>query len=142
LIAYLDTSVVAAYYLPESLSKRVEDAIVRIDRPAISRLVEVEFASVVSRKLRNRELSREGAREVLSNFHADRSAGRYRLAELLDEHYLQARHWIETLGVALRTLDALHLAVSSSAALPLLTADRQLAAAAKALGVKSRLITG
>lgn len=113
----------------------------RIATPAISLLVELEFASAVARKVRTRKLTVEGAREALGDFHADRAAGRYRLAGLHESHYIQARHWIETLRTPLRTLDAIHLAVARGASLPLLTADRQLADAAKTLGFKSRHIS-
>jgi predicted nucleic acid-binding protein len=46
-----------------------------------------------------------------------------------------------TFGTGLRTLDAIHLAVAFSNGFVLVTADRTLAAAAKALNVKYTLIS-
>ena len=63
------------------------------------------------------------------------------MAVLADAHYVQARRWIESLAAPLRTLDALHLAVAHGHSIPLLTADRQLARAARKLAVRIRLLT-
>ncbi len=108
--------------------------------PAISALVDVEFVSAVARKVRTAQLSPAGARQVLRDYDEDRSAGRYRLAEVGASHYAQARRWIESLEVPLRTLDALHLAVAHGQSIPLLTADRQLARAARKLALRIRLV--
>ena len=45
--AYVDTSILAAYYCPEPLSAAAEDALRRIEAPAISVLTEVEFCSLL-----------------------------------------------------------------------------------------------
>jgi predicted nucleic acid-binding protein len=51
-----------------------------------------------------------------------------------------ARDWLAGFRVPLRSLDALHLAFASQAGAKLVTADRELAKAARALGVATRLL--
>lgn len=131
----------AAYYLPESASQRIDAAVRRIRGPLLSAIVGLEFTSVIARKIRTRELAPRDARDALRDFNADKTAGLYRLAAVLESHYAQAREWIASLEVPLRTLDALHLAVAHSHSVPLLTADQQLTRAAKKLGVRTRLIS-
>jgi predicted nucleic acid-binding protein len=103
-------------------------------------VVELEFASVVARRVRTKEIDAPGARHALANFVADRAAGLYRLIGVQPSHFAQARAWIETLATSLRTLDALHLALAHGESLPILTADVKLAHSARRLGVKVRLI--
>lgn len=52
----------------------------------------------------------------------------------------RARDWLASLAVPLQTLDALHLAVAAGQGCRLLTSDRQLALAARRLGVSTRLL--
>ena len=52
------------------------------------------------------------------------------------QHYQLAADWIEALRSPLRALDALHIAVASVEGLPIATADRHLARAAKSFNVK------
>jgi predicted nucleic acid-binding protein len=56
------------------------------------------------------------------------------------DHFSRAGQLITSGKVALRTLAALHLAVALNEAVPLLTADRQLATAAKRHQCKVTLI--
>ena len=49
--AYIDTSVLGAYYCPEPGSVAAEKALLRIEGPVISALSEVEFVSLVSKIL-------------------------------------------------------------------------------------------
>jgi predicted nucleic acid-binding protein len=103
--------------------------------------VTLEFASVVARRVRTRELPAPEARAVLADFHADRAAGLYEQAAVHAAHYTQAQRWLESLDVPLRTFDALHLAVAHAGSASLLTADRKLAAAARKLGLRCRLVS-
>jgi uncharacterized protein len=135
--AYIDTSVLGAYYCPEALSTAAEEALLRIEKPVISLLSELEFTSLIAKKRRLKELNASQGRRILDLFGNHVSEGFYRRMNLSGEHYLKARQLIST-GVSLRTLDALHLAAALAEALPLVTADRGLAAAAKRL--KSKVI--
>ena len=129
--AYIDTSVLGAYYCPESLSAAAEDALRRIEAPVISILSEVEFCSLISKKRRLKELNQRQATEILDLFATHVAEGFYRRMVLTAQHYLNARQLIASLQIKLHTLDALHLAAAATETLTLLTADRELAAAAR-----------
>ena len=129
--AYVDTSVLGAYYCPEPLSAAAETALRGLATPVISTLTEVEFASLIARKRRLRELTERQARAILDLFAEHVAEGFYRRVPLGTEHFLRARELVATLSSALRTLDALHLAAALGENLPLLTADRDLVRAAK-----------
>src|SRR5450631_1801872 len=128
--AYIDTSVLGAYYCPESLSAAAEDALRRIEAPVISILSEVEFCSLISKKRRLKELNQRQATEILDLFATHVAEGFYRRMVLTAQHYLNARQLIASLQIKLHTLDALHLAAAATETLTVLTADRELAAAA------------
>lgn len=129
--AYVDTSILGAYYCPEVLSAAAEEALRRIEAPVISILSELEFCSLIAKKLRLRELNASQARKILDLFADHVAEGFYRRMSLTAEHYLKARQFIAEMRIPLHTLDALHLAAAALEALPLLTADKVLAAAAK-----------
>jgi len=128
---YVDTSVLGAYYCPEQLSAAAEKALRTARIPAISVLSEVEFSSLIVRKRRLKELTELQAQGILSLFESHVAEGFYRRIALTSEHFLKARQLIGTTNGALHTLDALHLAAAVTESLTLLTADRDLAKAAK-----------
>lgn len=129
--AYIDTSVLGAYYCPELSSTAAEDALRRIEAPVISILSEVEFCSLISKKRRLKDLNQRQAKEILDLFATHVADGFYRRMVLTAEHYLKARQLIDSMEITLHTLDALHLSAATAETLTLLTADRDLAAAAK-----------
>lgn len=129
--AYIDTSVLGAYYCPETLSAAAENALRRIKTPVISSLSEVEFASLMSRKRRLKEINAAQAQEILELFSTHIAEGSYRRIAVTTEHFLKARQLIATPQIVLHTLDALHLSMAISENLSLVTADRDLAKAAK-----------
>jgi uncharacterized protein len=129
--AYIDTSVLGAYYCPELLSAAAENALRRIKTPAISSLTEVEFASLISRKRRLKELNQRQAQEILELFSTHVGEGSYRRIAVTSEHFLKARQLISAPKIALHTLDALHLSIAVTEHLSLMTADRDLAKAAR-----------
>jgi predicted nucleic acid-binding protein len=129
--AYIDTSVLGAYYCPELLSAAAEDALRRIEAPVISILSEVEFCSLISKKQRLKEFNQRQAKEILGLFATHVAEGFYRRMVLTAEHYLKARQLIAAMDIKLHTLDALHLSAAAAETLTLLTADRSLAAAAR-----------
>ena len=57
-MSYIDTSVLVAYYCPEPISTKAEKAILKADLPTVSHLAEIEFASAIARKVREKLLSR------------------------------------------------------------------------------------
>ena len=138
--AYVDTSVLGAYYCPEPLSEAAESALLAVRDPCISSLNEVEFASLIARKRRLREISDRQAAEVLSLFDQHVAEGHYRRIAVGAGHFLRARDLIATPRSSLHTLDALHLAVALMIDAPLLTADQLLARAARRHGATAILV--
>lgn len=139
--AYVDTSVLAAYYCPEPLSLTAEHALRSLLSPLISDLTLVEFASAISRKVREKTLSRESAARVMAQFQAHLANGYYEVLALKARDYHLAQSWLGQLTGTLRTLDALHLAVAQTADVSILTANRRLASEARRLGVSVKLLT-
>jgi predicted nucleic acid-binding protein len=140
--AYVDTSVLGAYYCPEALSSAAEDALREIEAPVISGLSELEFCSLIAKKRRLKELTAQQSQKTLDLFGNHVSEGFYRRMSLTAEHYLKARELIGSTRIPLHTLDALHLAAALTETLAILTADRGLAAAAKRHKCKVILIRG
>jgi predicted nucleic acid-binding protein len=139
-MVYIDTSVLIAYYWPESLSAAAQSEIRKAEGPAISPLSEVEFHSALALKKRMKEMDEESARRILSAFRVHRADGVYRVVPIEAREYLLSCEWLGTFRTSLRALDALHLAAAFSNGLTLITADRILAESAKHFGVKYRLV--
>jgi uncharacterized protein len=129
--AYVDTSILGAYYCPEPLSAAAEKALRQLKTPVISVLSEVEFCSLISKKYRLDELRQRQAKEILDLFSSHVAEGFYRRISLNTEHFIKARQLVSSMDSSLRTLDALHLAVALSERLALVTADREFAQAGK-----------
>jgi predicted nucleic acid-binding protein len=127
--------VVVAYYSPEAMSRRAERLIRTHARPAISDLTEVEFCSALSRKVRLGELSVEDATQIFLRFTVHIEDGLYTRVPVERRHYELARDWLARFAFALRTLDALHLAVAAVEGFRLVTADTGMAQVAVTLGV-------
>jgi predicted nucleic acid-binding protein len=132
---YLDTSVLAPYYCPEPLSEKVEKLVISADRPCISSLTEVELASAISRKIREKTLSTDNGNRIFNQFQIHLKDSLFRLISVENRHYQTAKDWILQFAAPLKTLDALHLAVAAEGDFTLLTADRQLYISAKYFGI-------
>jgi uncharacterized protein len=128
--AYIDTSVLGAYYCPESLSVVAENALRQTKTPVVSNLSEVEFCSLISRKRRLKELGEAQAKAILDLFANHVAEGFYRRMSLSNEHFIKARQLLGSRDSSLRTLDALHLAAAMAETITIMTADRDLAKAA------------
>lgn len=137
---YADTSVVIAYYLPEPLSGRVQRTFSEEGEVFISELVEVEFVSAVSLRLRLGDISPGEARRAADLFAAHADGGLYAKARLTAAHYRTARDYIGRFDTPLKSPDALHIAVAGERSLQLLTADRQLAKNAEVFSAKAKLM--
>jgi len=132
-LVYVDTSVLVAYYCPERLSEKAEQLLMSYVRPAISSLTEVEFFSAVSGKVRRKEINLKDAGRLAARFLAHIDVDNYTYIPIEEHHYRLARDWIGMFKMELRTLDAIHLAVSSSEGLTLVTSDQGLFKSARAL---------
>jgi len=138
---YLDTSVIAAYYCPEPNSSIVEKIILQTKHPAISDLTELELASAVSRKIREKNLSRDDGVKIISLFRSHVAQGMFERLSVQSEHFQIAAAWVSRFTTSLRTLDALHLAVAGTHNATALTADIQLAKAARHFGISAKLVS-
>lgn len=137
---YFDTSVVAAYYCPEPGSPAAEKIILHSQNPAISDLTELELASAVSRKIREKSLMRDDGGKIIALFESHVSQGLFEKMPIGPEHFQIAKAWIAQFTTPLRTLDALHLAIANMQKARFFTSDVLLAKAARHFGVKVRLV--
>ena len=110
------------------------------DVPEISALVELEFFAAVSLRVRIGDLGREEAEEVSTLFDSHLQDGLYGRRSLDAGHYRLACDYVARFDLPLKSPDALHLALCAAEDLTLLTADRQLARNAEALGVRAELV--
>lgn len=140
-MSYLDTSVLAAYYCPERLSRKVQKTLNEITEPTISSLVEVELCSALAIKVRTGSIEAAAASRVLAMFQLHQADGRFQMVAIGSREYGLARQWISGFSTMLRTLDALHLAAAFANDLTLISADKHLIRAADQLGVKYQLIS-
>ncbi len=133
---YLDTSVLAKWYLNEVNSDQVADYIVNLDIAAISTLSKTEFRCLLARHKRSKELTVELENKIYATFLEDIAQGHLQVYAVENKHLESATYLISILPEhALRTLDALHLAIAQSyQAQQIATADRLLAKAAEQLG--------
>ncbi len=139
-MAYLDTSVLAAYYCPERHSDAVGRVLREVSPPTISSLVEVELCSAVALKVRTREVDLSSAGAIISRFQVDMASGLYKIVDIGPREFRLARDWLSRFSSPLRTLDALHLAAAFSNDLELITTDKALKAAAAHFSVRHRLV--
>lgn len=137
---YLDTSVLTSYYCPEARTARVQQVLPSLVDPVISPLVGVELHCVVARRVRAGALAEVEGRTIFTEFRRHLAEGRLRVIPIEVEAYRLAQDWLAQLATPLRVLDGLHLATAFTHHLPLITADRQLAAVAPHFGVQCDLL--
>ena len=140
-MSYIDTSVLVAYYWPETLSRAAQAELRKAPGPTISPLSELEFHCALALKMRTGEMDERSARRILSAFRLHRADGVYRVVPIEAREYAISCEWVGTFRTSLRTLDALHMAVAFSNGLTLITADKILAESARRFGVKHKLIS-
>jgi len=134
---YLDTSILVAYYYPEPGSDAVEEFLLKLKRPIISSLTEVELVSALARKIREKDLSITDGNKIFTEFQSHLKQSYFKRIAIEDSHYHTAIHWIAQFATPLRTLDALHLAVVAESGLTMITADKQLKSSAKYFGLEA-----
>lgn len=137
---YVDTSILAAYYCPEPLSEQAEQHLRGLRPPVISWLTDVELHSALAKKTRREELSTGDAERIQDLFRRHSIQDFYEIVRIEQDAYVQARKWMATKEPALRTLDALHLAVANRHNLSVLTADRGMSEAGDELGMDVTLV--
>ncbi|WP_262917097.1 type II toxin-antitoxin system VapC family toxin [Salinibacter ruber] len=107
--------------------ERAEERLRALRPPVVSWLTDVELHSALAKKVRRGELAEEDAERVQDLFRTYMSHILYEVAAIEHGDFVQARQWIARMDTALRTLDALHLAVADRRGLEVLTADEGVA---------------
>jgi uncharacterized protein len=140
-LIYLDTSILAPFYWTEASSDTVEQLFQQYAPLIISELSEVELISALSRRVRMGDIDRADAGAIAAQFQADLDAAFYQRVPVVTHHYTVAKQWMQQFDTPLRTLDALHLAIASELAIPLVTADIGLARSAASLSVAVQVLS-
>jgi len=135
MIIYIDTSALAKWYINEAHSKDFSTWIQKQDNTHISSLTMTEFRCLLARRQRTGELTCEQELQIFAAFERNISDEQLIVHPLSDHHVLGAIHLINTLsGVALRTLDAIHLSIAKDiGAEGIATADKVMVEAGKLL---------
>jgi uncharacterized protein len=135
-LCYVDTSALAKRYLHEPRSDDVEAYLGRQPSPLITALTTAEFRSLLARRRRDGEIQAEHEGQVFAAYLEDIRQGHLLERALSQEMMTGAVHVIGQLpAVAIRTLDAIHLASAQHlGAERLATADRRMREGARALG--------
>lgn len=132
---YLDASVVVALVTRDAFTFRA-DSYLRAVAPVliVSDLAATEFASVVARRVRMKEISPSIAQATFAALDSWllRSTER---AETTAADVAAAAQALRRLDLPLRTADALNIAIAQRIGATLMTFDEKMAASARALGV-------
>ena len=134
---YVDTSALVKRYVHEPRSQAFDDFVAASDDEfVLSPLTLVELQSVLMRRLRQRDFDRSYLKRLRGLFNDDLQAALWVVQPFPTAAFAEATRLIETLDVALATLDALHVASAKALACThFATADRQQAQAAKRCGL-------
>lgn len=139
-LGYLDASSLAGYSYPDHRADKFRAVLAQINDPAISSLVELEFASLTARRVRMGELNVKHAHQVMNLFDFHLRRLRYHFLPIEDSELIRAKRWIRVFDVPLRTADAIHLSIAFAHSIRIVTGDKELARAAKYHGVNYILI--
>ncbi|NBC27612.1 MAG: PIN domain-containing protein [Bacteroidetes bacterium] len=120
---YIDTSCLAAYYLPEPKSDTVQEIIQQNDAIVISYVTEIELLSAIRKRHRMGELSEDDGTKTWTLFKNHRKSGLFDIAELDASVFKSAELLMKTTSTALRSLDAIHLGIAYAYGFDLYTFD-------------------
>ncbi|MDO9295884.1 type II toxin-antitoxin system VapC family toxin [Bradyrhizobium sp.] len=128
---YLDTSVVVALLLQDAHSSRTDTWLIR-EKPTIlaSDFCAVEFAAVVSRRVRMNRLTAETANLAFRRFDEWLSRN-VQIVRCAPEHMAAAGQIVRDFTSKLSAPDAIHLAITRHSGATLATFDDRLAEAAR-----------
>jgi predicted nucleic acid-binding protein len=134
-LAYADASLLVALFLNDQHSAKA-DRLLRSLRPSlvVSDFGTAEFSSAISLQVRAKRLTSEEALDVLLAF--DQWAAQETLrVEATHADIAAATALLRRFNLMLRTPDAVNIAIVQRIAAQLLTFDKKMAEAARALGV-------
>jgi hypothetical protein len=136
--AYLDTSALAKWYVPEQGSEAVATFLAEVGDVLISRLAVAEMRCLLARRRRAGMLSTAMEATIYGRFTEQIAQGHLQVEPLADARLVDALDLIRRLpDVPLRTPDAIHLASALAAAVSILaTADLVMRSAAIELGIE------
>lgn len=135
---YIDSSALAKLYLPEDESEHLDAFLCGRTDLMISDLCVTEVISALSRRKREGALSSKQAYEIRTAVLEDVGSGSLHKLDLTPAIHREAERLLfSTESVALRTLDALHVALAlSGPALRMITFDGRMKAAAAIHGLE------
>jgi predicted nucleic acid-binding protein len=133
---YLDASVIVALLTNDVLTPRA-DTYIRACTPRliVSDFAGAEFASVIARRVRTREVTEHSARTAFAELDAWIIRNTERV-ETTTADVMAATRELRRLDLPLRTADALNIAIAQRVDATLMTFDEKMAAAARILGVR------
>ena len=134
---YVDTSFIAPFYIQEATSETVEEILLNLPTQelAISDWTVVEFASLLSRRVRMGELSATLMQTVMESFRGDTDQS-FRMVAVTAADFQLASELVLQWETGLRAGDALHLAIAQNNREDhLLSLDRGLIHAAQQFGI-------
>ena len=132
---YLDVNVLVPLFAIDPLTQRADTALRRLhDDLIVSDFSGAEFSAVIARRVRTRDLRADEARTAFANF--DTWCARHaKLVSIESADILGATGLMRRLDLSLRTPDAIHMALVQRIDCRLLSFDRTLVSAARALGI-------
>jgi predicted nucleic acid-binding protein len=135
---YVDSSALAKLYVPEVESERLDEFLRGRTDLMISDLCITEVMSAIARRRREGVLEAKQANEIRAAVLADAKSGSFRKLDLTPAIHREAERLLfSTESVALRTLDALHIALAvTGLAQRVVTFDSRMKAAAALHGLE------
>lgn len=140
---YCDASALVKLYVPEPESDRLNRMLARHRDLVASDLVVTEIVSSIARRRREGAVTAQAAADLCRRILSHLDGGVFHRVDVTRDVHREAERLLLALEtIALRTADALHLALAASAGVSsILTFDRRLARAASAIGLGVRTIT-
>ena len=137
-LCYIDTSALAKWYLPEAGSEAFSSWMQKQQNTCISSLSNTEFRCLLARRQRMGLLSNQQVQIIYAKFQQDIQDAHLLHYPVENQHIQNAGLMIESLpGLALRTLDAIHLSIAHDLAVDeLATADKVMAQAADDMSIE------
>ena len=131
---YLDASALVSLFVQDEFSERARGFVrAGSDAAILSDWTIAEAVSAISRGVRTRVLSRDGAKSALEGIDGWAASAVERI-EVAPADIRSAERILRRLDTTLRTPDALHIVIAQRLALPLLTFDVAMARDARRLG--------
>ena len=131
---YLDASVLVALFTNDPLTARAETFLrANLVVLIVSDFAAAEFSSVIARHVRTKDIVRADARVAFANFDTW-TARTTQLARISAADIIAAEVFLRRLDLALRTPDAINIAMAQRMGATLVTFDKKMAAAARSIG--------